>query len=102
MINEANEKLDRSIRQSRIGYTRCDQCEAAMINGVFCHETGCPNSRKRFIDGEWVRVRECFECGCEVLGDAKCCADEPITDEDGLEPEYEEETDEDDCEPETK
>ena len=25
----------------------CDQCEAAMINGVFCHETGCPNSRKR-------------------------------------------------------
>ena len=24
----------------------CDQCNAAMINGVFCHETGCPNARK--------------------------------------------------------
>jgi len=24
----------------------CDQCEATMINGVFCHETGCPNARK--------------------------------------------------------
>lgn len=23
---------------------RCDQCVAAMINGVYCHETGCPNS----------------------------------------------------------
>lgn len=26
---------------------RCDQCVAAMINGVFCHETGCPNARKK-------------------------------------------------------
>jgi hypothetical protein len=26
---------------------KCDQCVALMINGVFCHETGCPNSRKR-------------------------------------------------------
>lgn len=24
----------------------CDQCVAAMINGVFCHETGCPNKTK--------------------------------------------------------
>jgi len=22
----------------------CDQCEAMMIQGIFCHETGCPNS----------------------------------------------------------
>lgn len=22
----------------------CDQCVAAMINGVFCHEHGCPNA----------------------------------------------------------
>ena len=21
----------------------CDQCQALMINGVYCHETGCPN-----------------------------------------------------------
>lgn len=25
----------------------CDQCSASMINGVFCHETGCPNARKQ-------------------------------------------------------
>jgi uncharacterized OB-fold protein len=24
----------------------CNQCDAAVINGVFCHETGCPNARK--------------------------------------------------------
>lgn len=23
--------------------TGCDQCNAVMINGVFCHEHGCPN-----------------------------------------------------------
>lgn len=28
----------------------CDQCEASMINGVFCHETGCPNSRKKHTE----------------------------------------------------
>lgn len=22
----------------------CDQCNATMINSVYCHETGCPNS----------------------------------------------------------
>ena len=26
---------------------KCDQCVAAMINGVFCHETGCPNAKKK-------------------------------------------------------
>lgn len=24
----------------------CDQCCASMINGVFCHEHGCPNRGK--------------------------------------------------------
>ena len=55
---------------------RCDQCEALIINGVFCHETGCPNSRKRLEDGEWVAYRECFTCGYEVRADAPCCEPE--------------------------
>ena len=41
-------------------YGRCDQCEAAMINGLYCHETGCPNARplrRRYV--------ECRECGRE-------------------------------------
>lgn len=24
---------------------KCSQCQAAVINGVACHETGCPNAR---------------------------------------------------------
>ena len=40
---------------------RCPQCESLMIQGVYCHETGCPNARKvrvpnsggRF-DSEWI------------------------------------------------
>ena len=44
----------------------CDQCAASMINGVFCHETGCPNARKE-------REREKFENSDEYLfgGDAE-------------------------------
>lgn len=24
-------------------WVRCSSCEAAVVNGVACHETGCPN-----------------------------------------------------------
>ena len=34
----------------------CDSCEALMINGVHCHETGCPDAHK----GEFKR---CAWCG---------------------------------------
>jgi hypothetical protein len=27
-------------------FKRCDQCADCMINGVYCHETGCPNTGK--------------------------------------------------------
>jgi hypothetical protein len=33
---------------------KCDDCEAVMINGVFCHETGCPS---------WQNPRQCDWCG---------------------------------------
>jgi hypothetical protein len=37
----------------------CDQCSACMINGVYCHETGCPNTNKVKIDGVWwIKTRE--------------------------------------------
>ncbi len=26
---------------------KCDQCVAVMINGVYCHEHGCPNVRRK-------------------------------------------------------
>jgi hypothetical protein len=53
----------------------CDQCQALMINNVFCHETRCPNAKKTWIPerGEWVRFVECFYCGCEVEEGETCC-----------------------------
>jgi hypothetical protein len=49
------------------------------INGVPCHETGCPNSRKTWLPdrGEWVRFVECIACGCEVEEGTVCGCDSP-------------------------
>ena len=33
-------------RESGYYRVRCSQCQAAVINGVACHETGCPNQRR--------------------------------------------------------
>jgi hypothetical protein len=56
--------------------TRCDQCEAAVINGVFCHETGCPNTHSRYDSGagSWIKQRKCFDCGYTVDVDDPCCS----------------------------
>ena len=29
---------------------RCSQCAALVINGVPCHETGCPNTPRRHVE----------------------------------------------------
>lgn len=34
----------------------CDQCEAIMINGIYCHEKGCRNTNKIKRDGDWVNT----------------------------------------------
>ena len=36
----------------------CDQCEVLNINGMNCHETGCPDAWKD-------EIRECKWCGTE-------------------------------------
>ncbi len=69
----AKDEYDKAQRAARI---HCDSCQALMINGVFCHETGCPNTKKRWVDGEWVKVYECLDCGSEVLDGETCCQDE--------------------------
>jgi len=58
---------------------RCDSCEMLSINGHACHETGCPNSRKTWIEerGEFVLFLECRECGCEVESGSVCDCQEP-------------------------
>jgi len=38
----------------------CDSCEAVRINGVLCHERGCPDAWRD-------QTRECRECGCDFV-----------------------------------
>lgn len=58
-------------------WMRCDQCEALMINGVFCHETGCPNMHSRYDPAEdrWIKTYECRECGFRQDVGVECCND---------------------------
>jgi hypothetical protein len=58
----------------------CDSCQMLSINGVACHETGCPNSRKTWIAerGEWVLFVACSDCGCDVEVGALCGCDEEV------------------------
>jgi hypothetical protein len=53
----------------------CPQCQMLAINGVACHETGCPNQNARWDGEEWVKQRKCFECGCTVDRDDPCCSE---------------------------
>lgn len=38
----------------------CNGCNPCAINGVLCHETGCPDAWRD-------HPRECFECGCDFF-----------------------------------
>ena len=53
---------------------RCPQCQIAYINGIRCHETGCPEAWKDYD-------RECDHCGCDFRPEERyqrfcspCCA----------------------------
>lgn len=54
---------------------KCSHCELLRINGVVCHEIGCPNINARWdaARGEWVKQRRCMECGNRVDADDPCC-----------------------------
>jgi hypothetical protein len=43
---------------------KCSQCEACAINGVACHETGCPN-----------QTFECRGCNATVARRGSYCED---------------------------
>lgn len=46
----------------------CNSCVAMTVNGVLCHEHGCPNA--------WKAVRECAECGSPFVPENRfqeCC-----------------------------
>jgi hypothetical protein len=46
-----------------------------MINGIYCHETGCPNANSRydFESAEWVKQVKCWECGYDHDEHTLCC-----------------------------
>ena len=45
-------------------FTPCDQCQQLTINGVVCHEHGCPNA------WEGVPV-PCWSCGFDFVPEEK-------------------------------
>lgn len=42
----------------------CDQCNVLYINGVRCHETGCPEAWRD-------HTVECGDCGCDFQPDER-------------------------------
>lgn len=43
---EANHRRSGGVKMKRPRKVKCDQCVIAVINGVVCHEHGCPNAKK--------------------------------------------------------
>lgn len=54
----------------------CDQCEMLSIQGLACHEHGCPNGHKLWIDEKWVELVMCFVCNFEYPEGDPCCEQE--------------------------
>lgn len=57
--------LSRAIPFEHAWRVRCSQCDAVCVNGIPCHERGCPNDRNG----------ECFECGTTINRRARYCDD---------------------------
>ena len=47
----------------------CNSCVALVINGVYCHETGCPDSH---LDSKGnMKQKECKWCGSKFTPEEK-------------------------------
>ena len=62
----------------------CDRCAALMINGVFCHELGCPRRNSLYTGGRWVKFVKCFNCGCDVEENTCCDCQEDYSLDDSV------------------
>ena len=58
-----------------------------MINGIYCHEKGCPNTGADKIDGEWVKPEPDYDDdyaadieddGCDFAEIASACMHEEM------------------------
>jgi hypothetical protein len=63
--------------QDKPGVT-CDSCAWARINGVFCHETGCPNAGRTWDQDReaWIKYVPCWSCGDDVEVGETCDCNE--------------------------
>jgi hypothetical protein len=39
---------------------KCQSCDSVYINGIFCHESGCPDAWKD-------KKIKCFDCGFDFI-----------------------------------
>lgn len=56
----------------------CNQCNAGMVDGSFCHQPGCPNTGKTWVAecGQWIAFQVCSECNSIIaLGQSCPCQD---------------------------
>ena len=92
-VKVLNLKLSQINPKHKLGHpthVSCDQCQAIVIQGKPCHESGCPNSHIDLITGQPYPV-PCFQCGCDYVPEGKvhrtkatcpdCANPEPIEEE---------------------
>jgi hypothetical protein len=58
------EAIYESMSETKKKTEKCDQCQETMINGVRCHEKGCPNQK-----------HECKGCNTKIPMNQKYCED---------------------------
>jgi hypothetical protein len=56
--------FDRSHRAGGKIHIACSQCDALVINGIACHETGCSNA-----------THECHGCNEQIPMHSRYCSD---------------------------
>lgn len=78
---------------------RCEHCQMLSINGVACHERGCPNMGSRWdrATESWVKQRQCHDCGSTVDADDPCCSAPSECDVDDADEDDEDEDNDDDA-----
>jgi len=63
------------LRDATVRITLCSDCDACVINGVACHEHGCPSSHINLATGK-PHIIPCFWCGSPIPADKTFCDDE--------------------------
>ncbi len=65
-------KLRQKLNHIPLARKNCDSCLMLSINGIVCHELGCPDAWRD-------EKRSCYNCGCEftpAVRHQKCCDQE--------------------------